>query len=147
MMKKLSENEVEFPASVDEIGAICEFVRKIAAHAGMVEKNVWKLETSIGEACTNIVLYGYCDRSDGTIRLRWGSRNDEFFITLVDDGHPFDQAQPTHPDLCCEISERQIGGLGRYIMKEFLDEMIYEHNNNRNYLTLVKKLTCDTCTA
>lgn len=128
-MKTCTVNEAVFPACLDELANMCQCVTDAARNHGMDDRNVWKLETAVDEACTNITCYGYKDRPDGTIRLRWECRNDQFAVTIEDNGTPFDQSQPSNPDLESDLCSRKPGGLGRYIMKQFLDGMHYQRKN------------------
>ncbi|MGI6455942.1 MAG: ATP-binding protein [bacterium] len=139
-MKTATLNEMVFPARLEELANICQVVTEAARSVGMGDKNIWKLETAVDEACTNITCYGYKGRDNGTIKLAWKREGDYFRITIEDEGIPFDQSQPTKPDLNSDLCERQTGGLGRFIMHQFLDDMHYEHRNNKNILTLVKKI-------
>lgn len=134
------ENQAEFRASLDELEKICNIITTAAKESGMEDANLWKLETSVDEACTNIVCYGYKGIKNGKLLIRWGTQNNTFVVTIEDTGRPFDQSQPTNPDFNPDICKRKVGGLGRFIMHQFLDEMKYKRINNRNLLTLVKKL-------
>ena len=142
-MNESAANFAEFPATLDELARICDRIREAARSSGMSEANLWKLETSVDEACTNIVCYGYGGREDGKLWIRWRIENDSFLVTIEDAGVPFDQTQPTAPDFSNDICQRQVGGLGRYIMRELLDDMLYQRKPNRNSLTLIKKLSLD----
>ena len=45
-----------------------------------------------------------------------------------------------NPDITLDASERQIGGLGIFIVKQSMDEISYEYKNNQNILTIKKNL-------
>ncbi len=139
-MNKTPNNFYECTASLEQICQVLEIITDAARIAGMDEKSVWKLETSLDEACTNIVNYGYKDRSDGKLWFNWNKTNNQFVITIQDAGLEFDQSEPTAPDLDCDICKRQIGGLGRFIMSQFLDGMKYERKDGKNCLTMIKNL-------
>lgn len=132
-----------FPAKVEELGAICSMVHEAARACGMADANIWKLETAVDEACTNIACYGYRDIKDGKIWLQWECASDRFIVTIQDTGIAFDQTQPTDPDFTSELCKRQVGGLGRFIMRQFVDDMVYRRNGEKNTLTLVKRLAAD----
>ena len=136
-------NSFECSASLDHVALLLETLTDAARQSGMCEKNVWKLETSVDEALTNIICYGCKGREDGVLRVRWEKDAERFVVTIEDDGVPFDQTQPTHPDFDCEICDRKVGGLGRYIMSQFLDGMRYERIKDRNRLTLIKNMQCN----
>ena len=139
-MDSTDTNKATFLACIDQIPSICSVITQAARDAGMEEGNIWKLETAVDEACTNISSYGYQNSCKGPIWLYWKTLDGKFIVIIEDMGIPFDQSQPTHPDLSCNICERQIGGLGRHIMRQFLDDMQYQRENDRNCLTLVKSL-------
>ena len=139
-MNETPNNYYECTATLEKVCHVLEIITDAARIAGMDEKNIWKLETSLDEACTNIVSYGYKDRTDGQLWINWKKAKNQFIITIEDTGLAFDQSEPTEPDLECDISKREIGGLGRFIMAQFLDGMKYERNGDKNCLTLIKNL-------
>ncbi len=139
-MEKESKNCATFNASIDELPYICELITKAARESGMEEENLWKLETSVDEACTNIACYSYSGSEEGKIWVHWEQQGDKFVVTLKDEGIPFDQTEPTSPNLSADICQRKAGGLGRYIMSRFLDGMEYSRNQDKNTLILTKKI-------
>ncbi|MGC9326221.1 MAG: ATP-binding protein [Candidatus Hinthialibacter sp.] len=139
-MIRSSNNSIRCSSKLEEVSKILHAVVHAAQAAGMTEKNAWKLETSLDEACTNIVCYGYKGNEKGTISVHWETEEDRFIVTIEDQGVPFDQTKPTHPDFDCDICQREIGGLGRFIMSQFLDEMTYERLKGKNRLILIKTL-------
>lgn len=139
-MNNSPNNSLLCHATLEDVSRILEIVIDAARSSGMEEKNVWKLETSLDEACTNIVSYGYKDREDGVISVHWETNGKRFIVTLEDQGIAFDQTTPTNPDFTCDICQRKVGGLGRFIMSQFLDDMSYTRIQNGNRLILVKNL-------
>lgn len=138
-------NTLEFKACLEHLPNICEAVTGAARECGMDERCVWKLEVSMDEACTNIVSYGYKENPNGKIWVKWNCTDEFFTITIEDEGVEFDQTKPTSPDFDKKLCDRKPGGLGRYIMREFMDHLEYKRENNRNMVTLTKRLseTCD----
>ncbi len=133
-------SEAVFAASIEELPNICRQVCDAAKSHGMVDGNLWKLETAVDEACTNIACYGYKGVKDGKIWIRWCKQGDSFVVEIKDGGAPFDQSKPTNPNLSDDICQRSVGGLGRFIMHKFLDKLTYKREADHNLLTLVKKL-------
>ena len=65
---------------------------------------------------------------------------DELIITMRDNGKPFDPSKVKQPNLKADLSERQIGGLGMYLMRKLMDEVRYEANSRTgNLLTMIKR--------
>ena len=135
--------ELVVTSALDELPRVIDFVSHVCETSAVPEDVVFACQLATDEACTNIVCYGYGGREDGKLWIRWRKENDSFLVTIEDAGIPFDQTQPTAPDFSNDICQRQVGGLGRYIMRELLDDMIYQRKPNRNSLTLIKKLSLD----
>jgi serine/threonine-protein kinase RsbW len=59
---------------------------------------------------------------------------------MRDNGKAFDASSVRQPDLKADLSERQIGGLGMYLMRKLMDEVHYESNSRTgNLLTMIKR--------
>ena len=60
-------------------------------------------------------------------------------ITFEDTGIPYDPLAKEDPDITLSAAERQIGGLGIFMVKKSMDDMRYERRDDKNILTIVKK--------
>ena len=63
---------------------------------------------------------------------------DTISITLIDRGIPYNPLEKPDPDVTLSAEERQIGGLGIYMVKKSMDEMLYRHEDGQNILTMKK---------
>ena len=61
-------------------------------------------------------------------------------ITFIDDGVPYDPLAKDDPDTSLSAEERQIGGLGIYMVKKTMDDISYEYKDGRNILKIRKNL-------
>lgn len=61
-------------------------------------------------------------------------------ITFIDNGIPYDPLAKDDPDTSLSAEEREIGGLGIYMVKKSMDDITYEYKNGQNILTLKKHL-------
>ena len=59
-------------------------------------------------------------------------------ITFIDNGVQYDPLAKEDPDVSLPASERQIGGLGIYMVKKSMDELNYEYKNGQNIFTIKK---------
>ena len=57
-----------------------------------------------------------------------------------DSGIPFDPTQRPEADITLPAEDRAIGGLGIHLVRQIMDDIHYERKDNRNILTLAKKL-------
>ncbi|MDY4069622.1 MAG: ATP-binding protein, partial [Lachnospiraceae bacterium] len=59
---------------------------------------------------------------------------------FTDRGKPFDPLAKEDPDITLSAEERQIGGLGIYMVKKSMDEVVYEYKDGQNILRIKKDL-------
>ena len=59
-------------------------------------------------------------------------------ITFRDSGIPYNPLEKPDPDITKPAEEREIGGLGIYIVKKSMDEVLYRYEDGQNILTIRK---------
>ncbi len=93
-------------------------------------------QLAVDEVCSNLILHGYAGLDVGEISLSVNLLVKEIVVQVEDTGHSFDPLMVDPPVLSDDIDEREIGGLGVFMVKEMVDEMIYESRDGRNFLIL-----------
>ena len=63
--------------------------------------------------------------------------NKKFIIEIADSGEPFNVLSVADPDIRADISERQPGGLGVFLIKKLMDGVQYRYEGNKNILRLI----------
>jgi Anti-sigma regulatory factor (Ser/Thr protein kinase) len=124
-------------ADIENLPQIAGWLEETLAGAGVGEKDQFEIGLAVDEACSNIILYGYADRS-GTIDIESCIRDDELTVTIEDAGKPFNPLEVTPPVLDADIDHRKIGGLGVHLIRSVTDDLFYEYRDGKNILTLVK---------
>ena len=61
-------------------------------------------------------------------------------ITFKDSGVPFNPLAKADPDLTLNAEEREIGGLGIFLTKKFMDTVSYEYKDKMNCLRIIKTI-------
>ena len=61
-------------------------------------------------------------------------------ITFIDEGVPFDPLIKKDPNVSLSVEERDIGGLGIFIVKKTMDKVEYEYKENQNILKITKRI-------
>lgn len=131
---------IKFPAKFEFLDEIREFVGGIAEAGGFSPKDIYSIQLAADEAASNIIEHAYAGVPDGEVEIACGLRGDALVITMHDHGIPFDPSKVKEPNLTADLSERQIGGLGIYLMRKLMDEVVYEQGREAgNLLTLVKR--------
>jgi serine/threonine-protein kinase RsbW len=129
-----------FSARFEFLDEIREFVADIARENGFDEREIYSLQLAADEAASNIIEHAYEGVSGATFDVTCDMQGGALVITMRDRGKPFDISSVKQPDLKADLSERQIGGLGIYLMRKLMDEVSYESNSRTgNLLTLVKR--------
>lgn len=128
--------EITVPSKADEIPVILDFIEETMRSSGFDMKKIMEVQLAAEEACTNIALYAYGER-EGDIHIvaRIG---DGLHLTIEDRGTPFDPTKREAPAMKASAEERPVGGLGIYLIKNYVDEVSYEFKDGKNVLRLVK---------
>jgi serine/threonine-protein kinase RsbW len=106
----------------------------------MDTQTVYAVQLAVDEACSNIIEHAYDEQSPGDIHFTCEVTGSRLRLTLRDTGKPFDPSAVPEPDLACALEDRQVGGLGIYIMRKIMDEVHFEAGELGNTLTLTKHL-------
>ena len=75
-----------------------------------------------------------------TIRVETSEDPRSVSITFIDRGVPYDPLAKPDPDITLSAEERDIGGLGIFMVKKSMDDLRYEYKDGQNVLTLMKKI-------
>jgi serine/threonine-protein kinase RsbW len=131
---------ITFPAQFEFLDEIREFVAQIARDGGFTEKEIYSLQLAADEAASNIIEHAYEGVSNADIDIACNMNGDTLTITMHDTGNTFDPSKVKQPNLKADLSERQIGGLGVYLMRKLMDDVRYESNpKTGNLLTMIKR--------
>lgn len=102
---------------------------------------------ALEEAVSNVMLYAYPDIKHGQVLVEFvrsqvagQQAHEQIVFTITDSGIPFDPTQQPPADTSLSVEERAIGGLGIHLVMQLMDEVRYERVEDKNVLTLVKKM-------
>ena len=128
-------------ADVRFLERIGQFVRKMAHMAGMDTEIIPHIELAVDEACTNIIKHGYHEDSSKQFLMTCSFDDSKFTIEIEDQGIPFDFDAVAKPDLNASLKEREIGGLGIFLMRKIMDKIAYRSTpEGRNIMVMDKIL-------
>lgn len=100
-----------------------------------------QIDVAVEELFVNIAHYAYSPGTgDATIDVEILKDPAAIAITFTDRGKPFDPLAKEDPDITLSAEERQIGGLGIYMVKKSMDEVAYEYKDGQNILRIKKIL-------
>jgi anti-sigma regulatory factor (Ser/Thr protein kinase) len=127
------------PAKVDMLYDVFVFVRKTIEHVEMDVLTQNNIKVAVEEIFVNIASYAYM-ADEGSITIAVSVENDRFIVEFTDNGTPYNPLSKSDPDIMLSADEREIGGLGIFMVKEFMDDIRYRYENGKNILTLKKNI-------
>lgn len=137
----MKKRTLKIDSRTEHLVSVREFVSQAAVTSGFSEEDVSKIALAVDEACTNVIKHAYKYNPDKNISISVSETNDEFVITIVDNGKQFDPQRLKTPDMKEYLSQYKRGGLGVFLMKSLMDKVEYEIEPGiRNRVRLVKNI-------
>ena len=130
---------LKVPASDDKLYEVQDFVNAELEENDCPMATQLLIEISLEELFVNISHYAYPE-GNGWAEIHVGVEDGVMELTLIDGGIPFDPLAKPDPDVTLMAEDRQIGGLGIYMVKQKMDAMEYQRKDDKNILTIRKKL-------
>ena len=135
------ENEIKVTALLENLQEVLSFVDAFVEEAGVSMKAQMQIDVAVEELFVNIASYAYAPGTgEATIKIGKDPENNKVFITFVDSGKPYNPLEKDDPDITLSAEERGIGGLGIFMVKKSMDDMLYEYKDGQNIVTITKKL-------
>ena len=130
---------LKIKADNDKLGEVTAFAEEYLENAGCSMKAQMQIILALEEMFVNIANYAYGD-GEGDAEVIFESEGDYVTITLIDSGIAYNPLAKADPDTTLSAEERQIGGLGIFLVKKNMDDVSYEYKNNQNVFKMTKKI-------
>ena len=131
--------KITLAATIDNLQPVIDFAtEKLEAHDCPLKASM-QLELVIEEVFVNIASYAYePETGDATFCVDFVQEPDAVVLTFIDGGKPYNPLEKTDPDISLDADEREIGGLGIFLVKNNVDEISYERTDDKNILRMKK---------
>jgi anti-sigma regulatory factor (Ser/Thr protein kinase) len=129
--------QITLPANVDRLTNVFRFIDNAMRESVPDEEQQNNVKTAVEEIFVNIAHYAY-PSCEGDVTVSVSVTPDKFTIEFKDSGMPYNPLDKSDPDLSLPADEREIGGLGIYLVKNIMDEVSYEYRDRQNVLTIEK---------
>lgn len=136
--KKPQPCSVILKNDVKEVPLLEVFVRETCSAIHLDEATATNVGLAVEEAVVNVMRYAYTKGCRGEIRVSATASDGRLTFEIRDDGKPFDPTAAEGPDITLSANQRPIGGLGIFLMRQYMDTMNYKRENESNILTLTK---------
>ena len=127
--------ELTIDATLDNISVVTAFVDEQLEQLDCPPKTKMQMDIAIDELFGNIANYAYNPNiGTATVRVEVTDNPLAVVITFIDNGVPYDPLAKADPDITLSAEEREIGGLGIYMVKKSMDDVFYEYKDGKNIL-------------
>jgi serine/threonine-protein kinase RsbW len=132
--------EIIIKNQVDELERVNQFVEEIGEELGLDMELQMNLNLVMEEMVSNVIFYAYPEGKTAEIELLAESDGKELTFVLSDKGKEFDPTAKADADPDVNPAERDIGGMGIYIVKNIMNEVSYQRLEGKNLLTMKKEI-------
>ena len=133
--------ELTIAATVENIEVVTDFVGEQLEAYDCPMKAQMQINIAIDELFSNIAHYAYNpETGDATVRVEVIDDPLSVTITFIDKGIPYDPLKKEDPNITLSAEEREIGGLGIFMVKKTMDDITYEYKDGQNILKIKKNL-------
>ncbi len=133
--------ELTIAATLENIEAVTVFVNEQLEALNCPVRAQMQIDLAIEEIFSNIARYAYCpEEGSAMVRVEILQEPLAVCITFIDNGVPYDPLAKKDPDITKSAEEREIGGLGIFLVKKTMDAIEYEYRDGQNILRVKKIL-------
>lgn len=134
------EKSIILANDISELSNLTAFIDEVGEAFSLAPDVVFNLNLVIEEAVVNVINYAYPKEEHQYIYLSAKLHEDSIVLVLTDTGKEFDPTLAPEADITLSAEEREIGGLGIFLIRQIMNEVRYERIDGKNVLTLEKKL-------
>lgn len=128
--------ELEIKASDESMQTVYDFIHSILP-ADCDDMLLNQIDLAVEEIFVNIAHYSGAEE----VVIKSSFADGILKVTFCDGGVHFNPLEKPDPDLTLKAEEREIGGLGIFLTKKFMDSVEYEFVDGKNCLTITKRIT------
>ena len=125
-------------ADIHAIPKISLAIDKTMRDHAFSDEEILDTQLAVEEAITNVIVHGYA-RGKGEIMITCRTTHGTVEVQIRDTAPAFNPLSIPEPDITEDIEDRKIGGLGVFLLRQVMDDIIYRYEDGKNILVLVKK--------
>ena len=132
--------ELKLKNQIGELERVNQFVEEIGQELGLDMELQMNLNLVMEEMVSNVIFYAYPKETSADIELVVESDGKELTFVLSDQGKEFDPTLKDDADPNVNPIDREIGGMGIYIVKNIMNKVTYQRLEGKNLLTMKKDI-------
>lgn len=126
---------IELEAQTDKLDTLLTLLEKDLEAAECPQETRTVVEICAEEIFVNIASYAYGEET-GMARIEERIEERRISICFQDRGTPYNPLEKKDPDTTLSAEDRQIGGLGIFMVKNMMDTVEYAYEDGCNRLTM-----------
>ena len=133
-----------FEATDENLEAVNDFIHEQIKPFSCQSQTLFQIDLAVEEIFVNISHYAYSP-DKGTVQIECSAEKTadapaKLTVSFTDRGKAFNPLAKPDPDITLSVEEREIGGLGIFLTKKYMDSVLYERKDNQNILTFTKTI-------
>lgn len=134
------KDEINVVATMDNLDTVLSFVEERLENMDCPMKISMKVAVCVEELFVNVVNYAYDGCVGKCLVVFEGAENEpcKAIITMVDEGKAFNPLEKDDPDTTLDADNREIGGLGIFMVKNIMDKISYDRKDEKNIIIMEK---------
>ena len=132
--------EMTVTNDVSKVSEVNDFVKGVCEELHMGKSGTSGMQLAIEEAVVNVMNYAYDQGVTGEVNIVAEATSDVLKFVITDKGRSFAPTDAPDVDTTLSAEDRQIGGLGIFLVRQLMDTINYERIDGKNVLTLKKKI-------
>ena len=134
------EKKLVIKNDISEISKLAIFIDELSEELDFTPELNFNLNLVLEEAVSNVILYAYSKEVQKEITLLANISDNNLIFVLTDSGKEFDPTKVPNADVTLSAEEREIGGLGIFLIRQIMDTVEYQRIDGKNVLTMRKQL-------
>ena len=134
------KKELKLKNQISELERVNQFVEEIGDELGLGMELQMNLNLVMEEMVSNVIFYAYPQGTEAEIELVAESDGKEVTFVLSDSGKEFDPTMKESVNTDINPAERDIGGMGIFIVKNIMNKVTYQRLKGKNLLTMKKEI-------
>ena len=127
-----SDNFISIIPNKDSIKIVGEFAEKLSEKLELFPKIANKINIVVDEVYSNIVNYSSAKYAEVSYEVI----DDKLYLIFSDDGVYYNPLETKDPDITLNVEEREIGGLGIFMVKKLAESVEYNREEDKNLLKI-----------
>ena len=130
--------QITHAAELESLQKFRNSITACCAQHDIPSETVLELKLAVDEACTNVITHGYKGMNPGSIILSFRIEPGRILVQITDFGHVFEPEAAPKPDVEAALEDRELGGLGLFLIYQTMDNIDYQSSEEGNTLTFTK---------